>query len=214
MRSTITVVTPSTTQDLTTVDTVKLELGVTDTASDDLILTLIHQASNIIAVHCNRIFGLEEVVETYWPERLYWSERTDTFLLKRTPVDAISNVTLDGTVLPPSEYRVDNDSGLLYRLDGSSWPWCWWSFSRQVVIEYSGGYNLLGTLPYALERAAISLVKQYWSSVERDPALRAIDVPGLGRQEFWVGANPGGQSGQLSPEVEGYIVAFKRPAVA
>lgn len=39
------------------------------------------------------------------------------------PVASVTEVTVDGEVLPPEAYRVDND-GLLVRTDGGCWPDC------------------------------------------------------------------------------------------
>lgn len=48
----------------------------------------------------------------------------DTSTLKLPgPVDEITEITIDGTVLDPAAYRVDNHQ-LLVRLDGDRWPTC------------------------------------------------------------------------------------------
>ena len=81
------------------------------------------------------------------------------------PIVSMSQVFVDGAVLPATSYRVDNES-LLVRTDGAMWPWCQnlalpttepgtWSitydYGREVPI---GGQIAAGVLACELAKAA------------------------------------------------------------
>lgn len=211
MRSMLTVIQPADSHDLTTLETAKRELGITDDDQDAHILDQIHAASNAIATYCDRVFGLETVEERFWPDADWgYSMHATSLLLNRTPIVEVTSVSIDGTPLAVSDYRIDKRVGILYRL-GANWPcwYNWWGTTDGIVITYRGGYQLLDGIPFAIERACLNMVKEYSAAVGRDPALRSIEVPGLGKQEFTVGGTQVDQH-QLSPMVTGLLEPFKR----
>ena len=89
MGSVVTVITPASTQDLTTLATAKVELGVTGTTDDNKILNHIRQASDQIAAYCNRVFGLE-TVEEHW----YDANFKNALPLRRRPVRDVISLSL------------------------------------------------------------------------------------------------------------------------
>jgi hypothetical protein len=208
MRSILTVTEVADSQDLTTVDTVKQELGLAagDSSQDALIGTLIHQCSDIVAAHLGRVLGEEAVTETFWPEA--GAEWLEYLFLDRYPVSEIATVTVDDVELTSSDYRLDSATGILYRLDESGYPSAW-DICKAAVISYTGGYELLDSVPWALERGTVLLVKESFAQVGRDPRVRSEEIPGLGSVDYWVGSV--GKSGQLSPDVITMISPFRRP---
>src|SRR5262245_35289781 len=110
MGSIVTVLTPAVTQDLTTLETAKVELGVTDPAEDNKILTQIRQASDAIAYYCNRVFGLETVEETFIDVTYRKALR-----LTRRPVVQILSLTQSESLVDPSEYFLDERRGIIHR---------------------------------------------------------------------------------------------------
>jgi hypothetical protein len=115
-----------------------------------------------------------------------------TLFLKRTPVSAIAETTVDDMALDPSEYRLDPDAGLLDLLTPDGFP-CSWCFRKSVRATYTAGFILPGAEgrnleEYGIEGAVVALVSDYWASRGRDPTLRAESIPGLIERQFWVGS--------------------------
>lgn len=209
MRSITTVtVAPDETQ-LTTVARVKQELGITGTTYDTLLGHKIDEATSDIEAHIERTLARATLSQQFW------GEGTGEYLvLDRTPVVSITSVTVDGVAVNTSEFRLDAEAGILYRLDSSGYP-SFWSWCGTVVVVFVAGYAMPSEtardLPPALEAAAIELVNSYWQSRGRDPLVRAEDVPGLASVTYWVGAV--GEEGQLPPGVTAKISPFRRALV-
>jgi hypothetical protein len=212
MKSILTVVTPASTQDLTTLANVKAEIGITGTAEDTNINLWIDQASSVIAGECNRVFGQETVLESCGvgaPIGMQWPEY-ERIVLTRNPVASITTLVEDGnTLVSGTDYEVDKDSGIITRLIGD-FERRWWF--RTLAVTYVAGYQLLGTLPEAIERACISLVKQFRYAAQRDPLLKSEDIPGVLSQTFWVGG-VGEKSNGLPLDVETLIAPYRNPAI-
>jgi hypothetical protein len=115
--------------------------------------------------------------------------------------------------LSASDYRVDKDNGLLYRLCGGYASL--WAFYRDIVIVYVAGYIMpeetSSNLPGALQAGCIDLVKSFWMSRRRDPMVKSVDVPGVIAEQFWVGSV--GEEGDLPPSVQEKVMPFRRATV-
>ncbi len=210
MRSIATVTTAPDYTALTTLDRVKLELDV-DTNDSDMILTAkINEASSDIESHITRTLCRAGLTETFWGEPFC----AEYLILNRWPVAAVASITVDGVAVDAAEYRMDDETGLLYRLDASGYP-CVWSWCKEVVVVYTGGYLMPDetspTLPASLEGAAIELVASYWLSRGRDPRVRSEAIPGLADVSYWVGAV--GAAGDLPPSVVSKISPFRRESI-
>lgn len=228
MNSTLVVVTPAAETNLTTLDRVKSELGITDTDSDAILTLKIGEASSDIAFRVAPSLKRETLIETLrpYPPRggFTLTNSYPSLRLKRRPIVDIDSIVLDGgdpLVVDSSTtdfYHIDTDenwSGLIYRLSASA-P-IDWTFSQSAVITYTAGYLLPGetgrNLPPVLESACVELVSSYWASRGRDPTLKAEEDYGVARFEYWNGAV--GASGSLPPGVMSKISAFlKTPAFA
>lgn len=191
---------------LTTLDRVKLELDISTDANDTLLTTKINEASSDIEAHVSRSFAYAGMTERFWGDPNY----ADYLILNRWPVGAITSVTVDDELVDSDEYRLDETTGQLYRLDASGYP-CQWFWCKDVVIVYTGGYELPGadnpTLPAAIEAAAVELVTSYWTERGRDPRVRSEEIPGIGSVSYWVGAV--GAAGDLPPSVVSKISPFR-----
>lgn len=200
MESILTVTVAATTHDLTILDTVKEELGISDTTEDTLLQRWIKEESIRIATACNRVFGQETVSQTV---RLNAYEGIDAIPLRRFPVVSIASVTENDTALTTDEYEVDAGAGVIYRLDGADGRICW--ASGKIVIVYVAGYILLDGLPRDIEQACIKLVSHRRAARGRDPYLKAQDIPGVRSQQFWIATDGSG----FPPDVEAVIANYR-----
>lgn len=181
-------------KDMTLLETVKAELGITVTTYDALLATLIQQASAAIVAYCNREFAEETVVESYrLIERGTGCRTVEALILARVPVTVITSVVEDGTTLGTDEYEVDADTGFLWKLDGDDNPTAW--SGPKIVVTYDGGYEMLDTLPQDLEAAAIAMVKGRYFARSRDPMVKDISIVDVGSESYWVGDAPGASTG-------------------
>lgn len=171
MQQIINVITAADSQDLTTLDEMKAMLRIppTDTLSDALLGQLITDISETVARMCNRIFGFEEVEETYFQLSDDASRR---LYLTRWPVVLadISLFTSDGNDLlsAPEEWVLEEATGTLYRRPDFG-PW-----GGTIDVVYSGGYKLPDDAPGPLKFAAQALIREGHMSWLRNPALYGV----------------------------------------
>ncbi len=196
----ITVVTPATGTDLTTLETVKTGLGITDDTDDDYLTLLIAQASAAVSGYCRRVFGLETVLETF---RLDSSQ--ETLMLGRFPVTAVASIVEDGITLTTDDWERDNS--LLYRLTADERQG--WS-ARKVLVTYTAGYVLPGetdrTLPADIEAATIAYIRGLWFAKTRDPLIKSEKTPDV--YEVTYGGVSEATGGILS-EVESTLCRYR-----
>jgi hypothetical protein len=206
MRSKLIIDEAAESKNLTVLDAVKLELGITGSESDVKIEALICTASDIVAAYCDRVFARETVTEIFFPDRHRWYEYWDTLVLARTPVEEIISVTHDSAVLTTTDYDVDQQTGLLYRLSSLS-PFDWVCHSS-IEVQYTGGYLLLDDLPRGVERAAVLLCKEYFFQGSRDPRIKTESVPSVFSVDYWIGST--GPAGELPPDVVALLEPYRR----
>ncbi|MGE4044467.1 MAG: hypothetical protein AB7F35_06415 [Acetobacteraceae bacterium] len=206
MQSIITVTTASDTYDLTTVATVRDEIGdAASSVTDDIWIRWIHQESRRIAVHCNRVFAQETVSEVFRLD----GQPARQLKLTRYPVTTLTSVTEgDDAALAATYYELDGAAGLLYRLDGDDGRRCW--DARKLTVVYTGGYELLSALPHDIETACIQLVVRRFTSRGRDPFMRSQSIPGVGEKTFWVPSEgvPG-----LPPDIVELLAPYRNYAL-
>jgi hypothetical protein len=192
-------------KDMTVVATVKAELGITVTTYDDLLDVLIQHASAACASYCNREFASETVISSFrTPMERGRARPAEALLLDRTPMTAITTVVEDSVALDAAEYEFDAETGFLWKLSSNDTR-VWWT-GPKLVVTYTGGYVMLTTLPSDLERACIDLVKHRWFSRQRDPLVKAVDVPGVLSEQYWVGgASEGAIPKEISVLLDPYV---------
>jgi hypothetical protein len=178
MRSSITVISAAPSHDLTVLDTLKGELGIklSDKSKDARLRGYIRQASGLISRACGRPFGLETVSERFLLDR---TECEDALVLTRRPVVGDITSVTEGTdsVLGADDFDLfDPEHGLLIRSPASSRAISAWS-AQTITVVYSGGYQLLDSLPDEIERACLRLATDYYRSAGRDSSVRSVDVP-------------------------------------
>jgi len=196
--------------DLTTLDVVKDELGVTDNSKNAALERYIAGASAAAAQYCNRVFQLETVEERIWPARAGspLSGSFDKLQLSRWPVVEIVSLTEDGTVLvEDTDFVVDGATGQITRLDGSGTRRCWSACPK--VILYQAGY---AAIPADIEDAVIRMVKGRWLARGRDPNLKSQEIPGVLSQSWWIAT--GAENGNMAPDIVDILDNYRVPVIA
>jgi hypothetical protein len=213
MQTVLIVNTPADSSNLTDLATIKAELGITDTSEDTNLTTWIAQASASCAAYCDRVFGLEVVTETFRNRFsfVYRTEnRVDSIRLARNPVVTITSIVCDTVVLVQDvDYELDPVEGILYRLDGfdNIIQWCF----AKLVINYSGGWALIGTLPLNIERACIVQVKSIRSDATRDTSVKSESIPGVLSTTYVTSNNT--DSVSLDPIAAGFLDPYRNIGV-
>ena len=225
--SRLTVVTPATSNDLTTLAAVKQRLNIKNGDEDDNLRALISIASDVIATELNRVLGQEAVTEEFHSNpQGYGAEGRDHFMsvfaqwgyqtltLTRRPVVTVTSVLDEsGSILDTSLYSVYTDTAFV-RVSNSRtrtfvfdplWP------HGKLTVNYTAGYASVSDVPLSLQHACVQQVMHYRSAASRDPFLKSRDVPGVLRNEYWVGSV--GEKGSLTPEVLDLITKFRDVAV-
>jgi len=180
--SVLTVVSPATIRDLTTVAKAAAECGVTVDAFAGSI-DLIAAASDAIVAFTKREWVQETVRQTFRGD----GRKVSALFLERAPVSSITSVTVDGTSLNLStEIELDPKAHTLHRLDLDcriEWG------CRVVVVEYVAGYIPPGlansNMPALIQRAAAKIVAGWRAGQGRDPRLRSRTIEDVGSAS-WV----------------------------
>lgn len=207
---------------LTALATLKTELGITDSSLDSVLERLINGASDTIEKYCGRKFAratLTERVKGYGTELIH---------LERTPVESLTSITVDGTTVSASEYRLqDADKGGVWRR--GLWPWTAGTDDSvsphpragfeedSIVVVYVGGYALAansrtpGTYvqPYDLEEACLQLAVHRYRSRGRNLGLVGEAVGNASRQYQGSGEELSDQLGIPTP-IAGILNGYRR----
>lgn len=172
------IITPPTSRSLATIEAVKKELNITDASQDAFLQTLIDQASDMIETFCNRTFaraGYRETLPGYGMTRL---------VLSQTPIVEVTSIMMNNDII--TDFVVENaQAGILYRQRGWKWtPVLGWNINPFPIpnseallftIDYTAGYALpedVGrNLPHDIEKACIEIVKAWYESRDRNPAI-------------------------------------------
>lgn len=181
MQQILNVITPSPTQDLVSLDDMKQKLFIvsTDTTKDFLLQELISNTSETIAQLCNRVFGYEEVDETFYQLEDDHSQR---LYLSRWPVALadLETVTQDGNdILTNADWVLEESTGTLYR-QSSLGPWY-----GVIDVNYSGGYQLPDGAPGSLKFCVEALIREGYMSWIRSP--QSFGVRQISHKEARIG---------------------------
>lgn len=205
----LTVITPATVFDMTTLEDAKVELGVTGDDQDDQILRWIAEESSAICAYTNRTWAEETVTETWFRYDRFWEE----LILERYPVTSITSIVEDGLTLETTDYLLSERDGIIIRLFQDQ-PTQWGAF--KTVITYTGGYQLVGTLPSDIEKACLRSIKNRALTLTRDPSLRSLRLPGLQEEMYFqtTAQTTSGGSLSLSNEVTALLDPYREARIA
>jgi hypothetical protein len=113
------------------------------------------------------------------------------------------------TLVYGTDYTIDAKRGWLIRLNswtGVSERW----EAEPVTVQYRAGF---ATIPADLTDACLRLVTMRYKLRGRDPTLRSRGEPGVGQEQYWVGALPA-QRGSLPPEIQALVDPYRVPVTA
>lgn len=144
---------------LTTLQTFKSEINITDTSKDALLEMYINAGSDIIENYCNRKFQKQQHTE------IIDGTGSKTICLKNYPITSVSSIQVDGEEVNTSDYQVAIDTGEVYHSTG------WTQGEKNIKVTYLGGYTLPkdateqepSNLPPSLEMACILLSEILYS---------------------------------------------------
>lgn len=174
MRSTLRIVAPAASQDLINLDTLKLELGITDSSSDARLSQIITRASGVVTRISGRVWINEEVEEKFY---FNFCECVPALVLRRRPIITINSLTENGSALTEDvDFSIDAERGMLYRINFVHFvngvPG-----SPSIVVDYNAGYTIGGSppgnVPAIVEQATIIMSKAYWFGGSRDPGIKS-----------------------------------------
>lgn len=224
----VSVVTPASSRDLTTLSWVKTVLNIQGGAEDDFLKKTITQASAAAENYCNRVFASETVQAIFRPQRGYagsgLSGGFDPLQLPRWPISSVSSVvtlrTLTDdpeTLVLDTDYEINAASGQLGRLNSDGNPRNWEAIKTTVV--FAAGYTLPGqavasgidALPADIEAGVLEIIKGTWFSRERDPAVRSENIPEIMATSYQI-AMPTGSG--LPAAAEALLDNYRVPVVA
>lgn len=194
-------VTTAAPQLLTTLATVKGQLGITDNSSNAILKMYIKVASSVVSTYCRRTF----LQQTYY-EKFRGTPFVDSASLVNNPlpiilrgalpiISPIGTVTIDediagtGPLIEGTDFEVDYSVGIMYRLwNNLRMRW----FFRELEVNYGAGFTFTGsdsdTLPPEVQMATIIFIQEMWSAKGRDPYLKQESIPGVLEQQYWVGS--------------------------
>lgn len=214
----LTVIEPAATIALTTLDRVKLGLGITDDATDELLEIQILEQSEFVCALLNtamaddgtRTLGLETVEEIL-----------ETPALSRIPVVQIEEIRDgNGTVFDPADYLVHKATGRFIGPASAAWWNLVYNFTPPaipIIVRYKAGWRLPGdenpNLPRVIQTATISRVTSVRAAGARDPNVKAERIPGVMDTEYWVGATGDSGTGGIPPDLWTQLSLYRRLSV-
>lgn len=155
----VNVITPATEVGLISLENLKIMLDIpaADTSKDEQLQMLIDQNSLMLAQMANRETWAKEKVEEVWDcvDMECCPDGSTRIWLTRPPVkmsDIESIESPRGTPIAPSAYELEQRTGRLSFPAGCP---------GQVVITYTGGYDLPDEAPLPLQQAAGLAVQQF-----------------------------------------------------
>lgn len=216
------VVTPATLRRLTTVDNVKLELGITGNTEDAKLGRLIDRLSAMVcdyidvpaAVDGSKTLALETLSETIVKTPWYRGSSRVLYLARR-PVTEIVSIKVGTTTIDPTDYAFDGGKAALWRTGAVDVPSIAWVAGQNTVVQYKAGWtvpdpnnaNATFTLPLPIEGAVIGMIRAARFAADRDPTVKAEWTTDIERIEYWVGQI--GENGAFPPDIASALDPYR-----
>lgn len=165
----VNVLTPATEVGLISLADAKILLGIpaSDVSNDAQLQMLIDQNSMALALQANRDTFAKERVEERWDcmGPVCCPDGTCKVYLTRYPVklDDIETVeSPEGDLIDPSRYRLEQNTGKLILIDGCA---------GEILITYTGGYDLPEEAPLPLQQAAGLMVRAFRTQASQEATV-------------------------------------------
>lgn len=186
----LTVLTGSTSNDLTTLDALKSHLSVATTDYDEQLSDAIAAASDAVATYIG-YYPLQQSYRETMPG--YGGQR---LMVSRTPLTAVSGLYYGSTglIVDPTSYYIDNAaSGFIVRDLGFPWSaGVEWDLDAHIaprsernvfIVDYTAGWVMstgaTRTLPNDMEHAAVEAAKSLFLGRKRDGTIASKSVGSL-----------------------------------
>lgn len=187
---------------ITTVDRVKLELGITDVSKDEIICEKINAYSDAIEGLLGRKLQVDDYVETY-P-----GSNDQHLLIDNFPINNIVSLSVNDEVLDTDDYKIVGYlREMIFKDDGweqinyvSGMSRSMAQFSKHTIdIEYNAGYVMPNdggtrTLPYDIEQVILDFISMDLAQEGTTKGLKRfkisdvswdfIDAAGMTNQTF------------------------------
>lgn len=176
-------------------------MGLTTVEHDPVLNAAIAEVSAIFARRSGRTTFAQKTVR----EVFETGSGLNRLILSRRPVSNVALVTEDAIALTASDYEL---FGRQLVRKGASGGWRFWA-AAQIEVTYTGGYALPDECPPDLSAAAKRAVRARFYARLRDPAIKLVEVPDVLKEEYWVGAVPGGDPDGFQPDIAGVLTHYR-----
>jgi hypothetical protein len=204
--------------DLVTLELVKEAMRIADanTTDDTWIQNSITRGSIAMQSYCGRVFQTETVQDTIYLQCDDYPYQVPgqvaPLSLSRYPIQSVTSVVVQEginilqTLNQGTDFIVDNDTGQMIRLNPFTGFPTNWDTAPTTTIFVSG----YATVPYDLQEAVIRWVAGNYQARARDPLLKEIDSPQIGRKVYWI---PNAPSTHFAPEIAELLDKYRVPTV-
>ncbi|MCP4567635.1 MAG: hypothetical protein GY841_08655 [FCB group bacterium] len=154
---------------------IKEHLRIDTTDEDDLITTYIQAATSYVEEQTRRRF-----LDT--TETITLEEFTDKTRMRYSPVDSVTSIQYYDGDNSQQTYSSDNygvitgDAGIIYRVDGASWPTLY-NRPDAITITYVAGYGTASDVPAWAVQAIKLMVGHWYENREASAILTVRDIP-------------------------------------
>lgn len=127
---------------------VHLNIPTATTSFDTEVTTFVDVASALVEGYADRVFSLNTSSQLF-------NGGTDTFILRQSPVTAVTAVVTDGTTLDSSAYDVDIANGIVRTVTAQA------TGTANVSVSYTAGS---ATIPALAQHATLETVRHLWQT--------------------------------------------------
>lgn len=127
---------------------VHLNIPTATTSFDTEVTTFVDVASALVEGYADRVFSLNTSSQLF-------NGGTDTFILRQSPVTAVTAVVTDGTTLDSSAYDVDIANGIVRTVTAQPVG------TANVSVSYTAGS---ATIPALAQHATLETVRHLWQT--------------------------------------------------
>ncbi len=125
-----------------------LNIPTATTTFDTEVATFVDVASSLVEGYADRVFSLTTSSQLF-------DGASDTYVLRVSPITAVTGVTIDGTALESTDYEVDIQNGIVRLVSEAA------EGTANVSIAYTAGS---ATIPALAQHATLETVRHLWET--------------------------------------------------